>query len=130
MAEKLKANGDGSTPDKPTSTHNAKSRNEAIADALEKLFIEDSHIERELEQHVTPHRDEKKKIKERIRKDYEVSTTLLNARYSLYRRQRVAAKNNDDTTLDVLRELFAIAPIGEQLDLVTTIQEADTRAGA
>ena len=110
--------------------HNVKHRNETIGKCLEQLYQEDKAIAAALEEHVTPHRQQKTEIKKRLREEIQLTTEVINARYATYKLERKAMDNGDDTTIDTLREMYAIAPIGTQLDLVDGLNKAATNGAA
>ena len=104
-----------------TAAHNTANRTQAIRDALEDVYQTDKKIEELMETHITPLRDHKKDVKKRMKEEYEVSTKQFNARYGLYQMERKALDNGDNTVQDLLRELFEVAPVGEQMDWVDAV---------
>ena len=104
-----------------TKDHNVKHRTDTIASCMEALYQEDKAIKAALEEHVTPHREEKTAIKKRLREDLNLTTPVINARYATYKLERQAQDQDDETTLDLLKELFEITPVGTQVSMMDAL---------
>lgn len=102
--------------------HNVKNRETLIRNSMEQLYQEDLAIEAALDTHIRPHREEKGEIKARLRNDLELTTAVINARYSVYKLQRKAEQNDDANTQDLIRELFDIVPLGGTVDMIDALQ--------
>lgn len=123
---KVRHNGTGNghgndTGQGTTASHNADARKEAIRDALERTYQLDRRIEALMEEHIEPLRAEKRDIKKRMKDQYDVPTKRFNGRYAQYREERRAIENEDDTTLDAIRELYDVAPVGQQMDWIDAV---------
>ena len=119
MAKKFDNGSDGGTLSDPK--HNVKAREQQIKEGLEEMYQADCRIAASIEKHVKPDRDVKSDIKKKIREGLNITTQLFNARYSNYRLERQAMEASDDATLDVLKELYDIAPVGTQINLLDAI---------
>jgi hypothetical protein len=123
MAKPLKNESDQPSSDNVTAKHNVKSRDAAIADAMESLYKSDKEIRAALEKHVTPHREDKTAVKKKLREDYELTTDVINARYASYKIERKAEENGDDATIDNLREMFRATPVGGSVNFIDAMQQ-------
>lgn len=110
--------------------HNVKARDEAIREAMEAHYQKDKEIERLIAEHLADLRQDKRDIKKRMAKDYEISATMFNARYAPYRIERKARDNGDDTVADALKELWQACPPGGTVDLVAAAEAASSKAAA
>lgn len=106
-----------------TEGHNVKHRHDTIESCLEALYQEDKAIEAAIAEHIQAHRDEKQEVKKRLREDLNLTTQVINARYAIYKLQRKAAEQDDEMTLDTLRELFEISPIGGQVNMMDALDK-------
>lgn len=112
MAERLGKDTDA------TREHNVKARKDAISEGLEKLYQLDRQIAALMEKHIAGPREDKNKIKADLREAYQIPAALLQARYASYKLERFAEESSDDTTLDIIREMFDALPVGGSVDLV------------
>jgi hypothetical protein len=99
-----------------TASHNASLREQAIQNALERMYQLQKEEKALIEEHIEPLREEKRDIKKRMRDQYDIPTKRFNARVGLYIEERKALENDDGTALDALRELFEVAPVGTQMN--------------
>lgn len=110
---------------------NSKNRQEAIKATKERIYARDKKIDDLMTKYITPLREENSKDKSALRKNFDISTKLFTADYSLYRIQRKARETNDDITTATMKELYDSTPIGEGLDMFEVLKRADeTRAAA
>lgn len=107
-----------------TLQHNSKARADVIRESLDRLYQLDSEIDDIIAAEIKELRDEKSEIKTRLRDDFNMPAKLVMARYAAYRMERKAIASADDKTLDAIRELYSIAPVGSQMDLVDAIERA------
>jgi hypothetical protein len=49
---------------------------------------------------------------------------MFTARYYSYKIEREAAANGDQVTMDVIRELYEVLPVGGTVDLVEAVNAA------
>lgn len=100
-----------------TERHNSGVRDERFQDAMKRTFELDKQIEALMEQHIKPLREDKREIKAKLREDFNVTATAFNARYAPYKFEAKARDNGDETSIDLLRELFDATPVGGQMDM-------------
>ena len=98
--------------------HNVANRNKIMTDALGEMYVLDVQAEAALEKHLKPIRDQKRDIKSRLNKDLNITATVFNARYVAYKLEAQARAAEDDATLDNLKELFDVSPVGHQMDFI------------
>lgn len=120
MAEQMKPNGG----EGPPATHNVVERDKQIQDAMEEMYQADRRIAAALEKHVQPHREVKKDCKKKLRESLQLTTEVINAEYATFRLTRHAMDNQDDKTLDLIREMYERLPKGEILDLEAVAKKA------
>jgi hypothetical protein len=101
-----------------------KARQGALKSALERLYEIDQEIAGIIEAQVKELRDEKSEIKKNLRGSFNITSKLVQARYQSYRIERAAADAEDDTTLDTIREMFELCPVGGQVDMLSAVQKA------
>jgi len=125
MANKLsEETGEGTSQ-----SHNVEHRTKQISDALGELYLADQRIQASLAKHVEPDREVKRDIKAKLREDLNLPTKLLNARYNAYRIQRQAAEAQDESSMDLLRELFEITAPGEQVSMMSALDDGTQPVG-
>lgn len=120
MAKTLKNRGDNGTINDPK--HNVANRNELLKSSFEQTYQLDKQIKAATEKHIQPHRDAKSDITKRLRKDLNVTAAVFNVRYAAYRMERQAQEAEDETTLDTIREMFEIAPIGSAVNFLDAME--------
>ncbi len=131
MAKKLKAeNVSKESNGGAIAGHNAKARQAVIADSLERLYKLDAEIDELIEEYIKELRDEKSDIFERLREDFGMPSKLVRARYASYKIERAAEVANDGVTLDAIRELYQVLPVGGQVDLVEAMAVAKKKEAA
>ncbi len=109
--------------------HNTANRNKIMTNALSETYNLDAEIKVAQDKYVKPLRDAKRDIKARLREDLNMTATVFNSRYVPYKVEALAIDAGDEATLDNLRELFEIAPVGTQMDFLSKDGEAAS-AGA
>ncbi len=119
-----KTNGAKSAEGTTNAEHNVANRNEQLTDALSEMYAIDVQVAAALEKHVAPLRAQKTDIKSRLNKDLNITATVFNARYLPYKLEAQARAAQDDATLDNLRELFEVSPVGAQVDMMSELEEA------
>ena len=124
MAEKMKATGAESAEGTTNAKHNVANRSKIMTDALGEMYALDVQAEAALEKHLKPIRDQKSDIKSRLNKDLNITATVFNARYVPYKLEAQARAASDEATLDNLRELFEVSPVGTQMDMMAGLDGA------
>lgn len=119
-----KANGAKSAEGTTNAKHNVANRNRIMTDALAETYKLDTQIQAALEKHVAPLRAHKADIKSKLNKDLNITATVFNARYAPYKLEATARAASDDATLDNLRELFEVSPVGTQMDMMAGLGSA------
>lgn len=110
----------------PNSAH----RDEMLEKALGETFKLDQQIKVQRDRHVKPLTKKKSEIKANLRKELNMTADVFNARYASYKLEGDALAAGDDATLENLRHLFTISPVGTQMDLVQGLEDADAAAAA
>ncbi len=113
-------------PQDATREHNVKARADEIRDSFGEIYKLRMAARAAIEKHVVPLRAQVADIKKRLKDDYQIGGKALNARYSVYELERFAEDGSDDSTQDLIKELFTVLPIGAMLDLADL---ADVAAG-
>lgn len=108
--------------------HNAKSRKDAINDALAQIFQLKKNEKAAVKATVQPFRDQISDIKTTLREDYNLTDKVLKARLSSFVIEQEAIEAQDDVTLEALREMFKNAPVGVKLDMLTVLQTEEKNA--
>ena len=108
-----------------TKAHNVQHRKEQIREALAKTWVADKAIKAASDKHLAPYREDKSKIKERLRDDLNINSKSFNAIYAPYKLQQQAIEAKDEITLDMLHEMFEAAPIGGEINMVDAIESAE-----
>ena len=96
--------------------HNTPNRSKIMSDALSEMYVLDGKVQAALDKHVAPFREQKKDIKKMLNKDLNVTSDVFQAIYGAYKVAAEANENEDESTLDTLREFFESAAIGHQMD--------------
>src|SRR5258708_29700469 len=104
-------------PQDATREHNVKARADAIRDSFGEMYTLGMAARAALELRVVPSRAQVADIKKRLKDDYQIGGKALNARYSVYELERFAEDGSDDSTQDLIKELFTVLPIGGMLHL-------------
>lgn len=112
-----KANTNGGANDTTNPEPNTNNRSKIMTDALRDFYALDVKIQAMLEKHVKPLRDAKRDIKSKLHEDLNMTATVFNARFISYKAEAKALAAGDESTLDTLRELFAVSPVGSQVDM-------------
>lgn len=105
--------------------HNAKSRKDAINDALAQIFQLKSKEKAAVKAAVQPYRDKISDIKTTLREDYNLTDKVLRARLQSFVIEQEAIEAKDEVTLEALREMFKNAPVGVKIDMLTVLQAED-----
>lgn len=127
MAKKLKMKDGKAPPAQPPK--NSDLRNKRLEDALRRTYQLDRQIKALTDQHTGSLKDEKSKIKKGLREDLNITAKVFNARYFAYRLEADARAADDNPTLENLRELFTIAPVGTTANMFDAIDEDDADEG-
>ena len=107
MADTGPANGEG---------HNVAARTKIMSDALSEMYQLDQQVAAALTKHVAPIREQKRDIKKTLNKELNINSAVFEACYGPYKLAAKARENDDESTLDNLREFFAASPLGHQMD--------------
>lgn len=102
--------------------HNAKSRKDAINDALARIYQLKKQEAAAVKAAVQPFRDKISDIKTELREDYNITNQVLQARLYSFVLEQKAKDSKDEVTLEALREMFKNAPVGVDLDMLTTLR--------
>lgn len=118
-------------PDQPSQTlANVTARRDYLAEACERMYQIDSEIKALSAKYLKPLREDKGDIMTTLRDEYYIPAAVFRARYYAYRLERQASDNEDNATLDVIRELFDSIPIGEVVDVMDGTAAAPASAAA
>lgn len=101
-----------------TAAHNVGNRQEELTKALAKVFSIDEQIATIVEQEIKDLRSDKSDVIQSLRERFNIPAAIFRARYYSYRMERKAAADNDQATLDQIRELYELAPVGETVDFL------------
>lgn len=94
------------------SIRNSTSREQAMTDALERIYLLKKREREIIQDAVQGIRDSIGDIKKALREDYNVTNQVLQARLYSYTLERRAAESGDQITLDAIKEMFKVAPVG------------------
>ena len=96
--------------------HNVAHRKQIMSDALDQMYQLDAKVAAALTKHVAPIRAMKRDIKKNLNKELNINSAVFEACYAPYKLAAKAHENEDESTLDNLKEFFASSPIGHQMD--------------
>lgn len=108
--------------------HNVAARKEQIGNAFNRLYAIDKEIDALIERHVQELRDEKSDIKKKLRKDLNLTSKVVHLRYASYKAERLAVEQEDGVTMDAIKELYEVMPVGATVDFVDAMNGADEAA--
>ncbi len=100
------------------SNHNVKNRHQIMADALSETYELDAIIKAANDKHIKPVRAAKGDIKKRLNMDLNITAAVFQAAYAAYKVEAKAIEDEDDATLENLREYFKACPVGTQVDFI------------
>jgi len=106
-----------------TSTHNSKARGDAILEGLAETWEIDRKIEEIIAEEIADLRERKSEIKKKLREAYQITAPLFQARYQAYKLEQKAISGEDNATLDAIREMFELAPVGGQVNMLDAMDE-------
>lgn len=110
--------------------HNVENRKQILRNSLEQTYLLDKEIASATERHLKTPREAKSAIKKRIREDLNLPAKVFNARYAMYKLERQAQDLEDNTTLDAIKEMAEMAPVGAQVDMVDAMEKVDKKEAA
>lgn len=114
MAAKLKNDSEPGEGD----TLSVAARRDVIIKSFKEMYALRLKIAAAMEKHVAPLRADVNAIKAKLRNDYSMPAKLVSARFASYELERLAEDGDDDITLDTIREMYELLPIGGTVDLV------------
>jgi hypothetical protein len=110
--------------DEATVGHNSGERAAAIADGLREMYALDGEIAAIVERDIKELRASKSAIKDSLRERFNLTSRMIQARYYSYKIEREAVEASDDLTLQAIRELYEVLPVGGTVDLIEAVEKA------
>jgi hypothetical protein len=107
-----------------TAKANVSNRQRCIVDSFKEMYGLDREIDAMTERHLKGLRERKSELKARLRDDFGMPAKLVNCRYAAYRLERAASEGGDNITLDVIKEMFEILPVGQSVNFLDALDAA------
>lgn len=109
-------------PEVPGVGHNGRSK--SLSDALAKWCALQKQEDDLIAKYIDPVRKKKNKVKADVKSEFEIPTKAFNARAAL----RMIELEDDDEVVLAVNELFAVTPVGENVDLVVLAERVAKKA--
>ena len=103
--------------------HNVENRKQILVNSLAEMWKLDKQIAEANERYIEKLKKGKSAIIKRVREDLTMPAPVFKARYASYKLEAKAIELEDGVTMDAIREMNEMAPVGSQINMLDAVDE-------